>query len=171
MKFLRIALFFIGVAAFSQSKVGVLDLEFVVSQMPEITSVQENLELYANQLDFDFDKKVEEYNTRLEEFKSRQSGYSEEKRKEEQQALLNMDEELEKFQSNGMRLIEIKRQEYMRPLYQQIGTALEKVAREHGFTQVLHLTDEVLFLDPEYDLTLPVLDEMGISLKEEASEE
>ena len=57
MKFLKTVIFFIGLSAFAQGKVGVVDVEYILSNMPEMTLVKEQLETYGAQLDADLTKK------------------------------------------------------------------------------------------------------------------
>ena len=64
--------------------------------------------------------------------------------------------------------MELKQQEYLKPLYQKIGAALEKVAKEQGFTQVMQSTADMVYLDPDYDLTMPILTDMGITIPQDA---
>ena len=66
--------------------------------------------------------------------------------------------------------MEIKQQETLRPLYAKIGIALEKVAKAQGYTQVMQSTADVVYLDPNYDLTEPILKEMGITVNTEVKE-
>ncbi len=168
MKFLKIAILLIGVSAFSQSKVGAVDVEYILSQMPELTEVQQQLETYGKQLDVDLNKKVDEYKKLAGEYKSGEATFTPEQKKEKQTALLSLENDIQKFQQNGAKLMEIKRGDFLQPLYKKIGEALDKVAKEQNYTQVMQSTTDVVFLDPAYDLTLPIIKEMGITIKEEA---
>lgn len=167
MKFIKIAIFLISLSGFAQSKVGVVDVEFILSNMPEISSVNENLESYGKQLDVDLNKKVEEYKSLATAYQSGKDSFTDAERLEKQKALLALEDEVQKFQQNGAKLMDIKNTEYLQPLYKKIGDALEKVAKEQGFTQVMQSTVDVVYLDPAYDLTLPILLDMGITLKTE----
>ncbi len=169
MKFLKIAIFFIGLSTVAQGKVGAVDVEYILSKMPELTSIQSELETYGKQLDVDLNKKVEAYKTMVEEYKKGESGYTEEQKKEKQTALINLDKDIQKFQQNGAKLMEIKQNEALKPLYQKIGQALEKVAKEQNYTQVMQTTTDLVYLDPNYDLTVPILKELGITIAPEES--
>ena len=39
MKFLKIAVFFISLSTFAQGKVGAVDIEYILSKMPELITV------------------------------------------------------------------------------------------------------------------------------------
>ncbi len=164
MKFLKIAVFFIGLTAFSQSKVGAVDVDYILSKMPEMETVRTQMETYGQQLDIDLNKKIVDYKKLAEAYKEKESSLTPEQKKEKQSELINLDSDIQKFQQNGAKLMEIKQKEYLQPLYKKIGLALEKVASEQGFTQVMQTNQDLVYLDPNYDLTVPILTELGISI-------
>lgn len=167
MKFLKIAVFFIGITAFAQSKVGAVDVEYILSKMPEMTTVQIQLETYGKQLDTDLNKKIEEYKKLAEEYKKGEATFTDEQKKEKQTALLTLDADIQKFQENGSKLMGIKQTEYLQPLYKKIGEALDKVAKAQNYTQVMQTNTDLVYLDPNYDLTVPILTELGITIPAE----
>lgn len=171
MKFLKIAVFLIGLTTFAQGKVGAVDVDYILSNMPEMNNVQEQLQIYGSQLDLDLTKKVDEYKILATEYKAGEATFTDEQKMEKQNVLRNLDNDIGKFQQNGAKLMEIKQQEFLKPLYQKIGKALEKVAKAEGYTQVMQTTADMVYLDPEYDLTGPILSEMGITISEEAVKE
>lgn len=167
MKFLKIAVFFIGITAFSQSKVGAVDVEYILSKMPEMTTVQTQLETYGKQLDIDLNKKIDEYKKLADEYKKGEATFSDELKKEKQTALITLDADIKKFQENGSKLMGIKQTEFLQPLYKKIGEALDKVAKAQNYTQVMQTTVDLVYLDPNYDLTVPILTELGITVTAE----
>lgn len=164
MNFLKIAVFFIGITAFAQSKVGAVDVEYVLSKMPEMITVQTQLETYGQQLDVDLNKKIDEYKKLAEEYKTGEATFTPEQKKEKQTALINLDADIQKFQQNGAKLMDIKQKEYLQPLYKKIGEALDKVAKAQNYTQVMQTNTDLVYLDPNYDLTVPILTELGITI-------
>jgi outer membrane protein len=169
MKVLKIAILFIGISSFAQSKVGVVDINYILSKMPEISNVQKQVEAYGAKMDSTLNLKVDQYKKLADEYKTGEATFTDAQKKEKQTAMLNMQSDIQKFQQNGSKLMEIKRNEYLKPLYQKIGVALDKIAKAQGYTQVMQSTDDVVYLDPNYDLTLPILKEMGITVKEETA--
>ncbi|SRX55542.1 OmpH family outer membrane protein [Aequorivita sp. CIP111184] len=164
MKFLKVAIFFIGITAFAQSKVGAVDVEYILSKMPEMITVQTQLQSYGQQLDADLNKKIDEYKKIAEEYKSGEASFTPAQKKEKQTALLSLDADIQKFQQNGAKLMDIKQKEYLQPLYKKIGEALDKVAKAQNYTQVMQTNTDLVYLDPNYDLTTPILKELGITI-------
>lgn len=171
MRFLKIAVFFIGLTAFSQGKVGAVDIDYIISNMPEMTSVKVEIEKYGTEMDATLNKKIEEYKALAQVYEAQEMEFTIAQRKEKQTELINMESDIQKFQQNGAKLMELKQQEVLRPLYNKIAISLERVAKAQGFTQVMQSTVDIVYLDPNYDLTEPILKEMGITVKAEVGQE
>ena len=167
MKAIKILFIFISVSSFAQSKVGTIDIDFILSKMPELPAIQKQIEDYGKELDVDFNKNLDSYNALVKSYNDGETGFSEEVKTEKQTEILTAENDLGKFQENGTKLISIKRDDLVRPLYQKIGVALEKIAKTEGYTQVVQIDKNIVYLDNNYDLTLLVLKELGIELKEE----
>ncbi len=167
MKFFKILLLFISITGFAQSKVGTVDIDFILSKMPELPEIQKQIEEYGKGLDADYNKNLEIYNALVKAYTDGEAGFTETIKKEKQQEILTAENELGLFQQNGTKLINIKRDELVRPLYQKIGVALESIAKAEGFSQVLQLDATVVYVDSNYDLTLKVLKELGVEIPKE----
>ncbi len=151
----------------TQNKVGTIDIDFVLSQMPEIVNVQKAVETYGKTLDTDLTKKLEAYEKLVQEYTANDPTYTILQRKTMQDSILNVETNINKFQQNAQKLITIKRDEELSPLYEKIGRSLEKVAKAQKYTQVMERTSNLVYIDNNFDLTLAVLKDMGIEVKEE----
>ncbi|MCH9660165.1 MAG: OmpH family outer membrane protein [Bacteroidetes bacterium] len=166
MKLFRILLLFVCVSGFAQSKVGTIDVDFVLSKMPELNGVQQQVEAYGKELEVDLDKKMKSYQVSVKEYTDNEATMTLNEKQTKQKAIIEMENDISKFQQNGNQLIVIKREEYMGPLYEKLGKSLEKIAETEGYTQVLLRDNNVVYIDNRYDLTLAVLKDMGIEVKE-----
>lgn len=167
MKITKFLFLFICISGFAQSKVGTIDIDVVLSQMPELVAVQKQVGDYAKELDEGFNKKMENYSTLVKAYTVGEASFTEVIKKQKQEEIINAENDLGKYQQNGSKLINIKRDELAAPLYQKIGIALEKIAQAEGYTQVLRINETIVYLDNGYDLTLKVLKELGIEVKQE----
>tara|TARA_R110000751_G_scaffold263955_1_gene363133 strand:+ start:316 stop:570 length:255 start_codon:yes stop_codon:yes gene_type:complete len=77
-----------------------------------------------------------------------------------------MEQDLQRFRQNSQGLIQIKQNELMQPLYQKVGQALNEVAQEQNYSQVLTLNAGVAYFDPALDLTQAVADKLGVTLQQ-----
>lgn len=167
MKFIKFFFLFLSITSFAQSKVGTIDIDYILTQMPELLEVQKQVEAYGKELDVDFNKNLDAYNVLVKAYTEGEAGFTIAMKKTKQDEILTAESDLGKFQQNGSKLLNLKRDDLLRPLYQKIGVALEKVSKEENFTQVLQIRDNIVYLDNNYDLTLKVLKELGITVKEE----
>ncbi len=167
MRILHILLFFITVSTVAQTKVGTIDIDYVLSQMPEITGVQKTVEDYGKTLDADLTKKLEAYQLLVNEYTQNETTYTVNQRRSMQDSILNSEDDINKYRQNAAQLISLKRDEALTPLYKKIGESLEKVAKAEGYTQVMERRDILVYIDNRFDLTLAVLKDMGIEVKQE----
>jgi outer membrane protein len=167
MKLLKIIFFFLCITGFAQSKVGTIDVDYIIGQMPELSSVQKQVKDYGDGLDADLQKKLNAYQIAIDKYKTDEVGLTINQKKGRQDSIIAIENDIQQFQQNGNQLIVLKQEEYLKPLYEKIGIALEKVAQTEGYTQVLLRNNDVVYVDNRFDLTLTVLKELGIEVKEE----
>lgn len=162
---------FISVSVFAQTKVGTVDSEYLLASLPELNEVQENIETYGGELDSQFKEMVGNYQGKVDEFQSLKDTVSDADRKAKQDVIVGIEQDIQKFRQNSQQLIQIRRNELMRPLYTKIGTAIDAVAKEKGYTQVLTLGNAVAYFDPKHDITQAVADNLGIELKQQEQQQ
>ena len=166
MKISTILFLFITITGVSQSKVGTVDVDFILSNMPELPAIQKQIEEYGKELDAEFNKNLDAYNAMVKEYTDGEVGFTIAQKKTKQEEIVNSENELNKFQQNGSKLINLRRDDLLRPLYQKIGVSLEKIAAAEGYTQVLQLDNLVVYADNAYDITLTILKDLGITIEE-----
>jgi len=162
MKTIKFLFLFLSITSFAQSKVGTIDIDFIISKMPELPTMQKDVETYGKGLEADLAKKYDAYNVLVEDYKAGESGFTPEVKLQKQQAITEAENDITKFQQNGTKLVGIKRDELLRPVYKKIGDALEKLAQAEGYTQVFQIDNTLVYIDSNYDLTIMVLKELGI---------
>ena len=151
----------------AQTKVGTVDVNFILGNMPELSNVQKTVDLYGNQLDADLAKKTKKYDTLINAYKAGIESFTPEQLQEKQNEIVALENDINVFRQNGAKLMALKRDDALRPLYQKIGQAVEKIAKAGGYTQILQTSANMAYLDKQYDITLAVIKELGIVLKEE----
>ncbi|WP_203296478.1 OmpH family outer membrane protein [Luteirhabdus pelagi] len=163
-KIASILILFVSITAFSQTKTGTVDIDYIISQMPGLAQVQDSINAYGAGLDADLKQKTDEYKALIATYQEKEASFSDAEKKEKQSEIIALENDITKFRQNGAQLIAIKRDEAMRPLYQKIAGALEKVAKAQGYTQVLSLNEgDVVYFDENHDISLAVLKELGIT--------
>jgi outer membrane protein len=165
MKMLKLFFLFVSISSFAQSKVGTIDIDFIITKMPEITNVQKLLDDYKAELDVDFNKNMEAYNALIKDYTDNEVTFTIAVKKQKQDEIITAENDLGKFQQNGTKLISIRRDALLSPLYQKIGVALGKVAKENAYTQVMQIDEFLVYLDNDFDLTIQVLKELGVEIE------
>jgi outer membrane protein len=160
---LFIAILCIGFSMNAQTKVGTVDSELIVTKMPQLKSVQERLKNYAAKLDSINAIKIKDYDTKVKAFNDASKTMSEEDKKNKYGEIAKMNQEISKFRQNGTQLMQLRRTEYMRPLYKKIADVVEEIAKEKGYSQILTTTgNQFAYIDEKHDITKLVMDKMGI---------
>ncbi len=164
MKIIKLLFLFVSISSFAQSKVGTIDIDFIISKMPELTSVQKQLDDYKKELDVDFKKNMDAYNALIKAYTDNEVTFTIAVKKQKQDEIIAAENDLGKFQQNGTKLISIRRDALLSPLYKKLGVALGKIAKEKAYTQVLQIDEYLVYLDNDFDLTIQVLEELGVEI-------
>lgn len=148
----------------AQSKVGTVDVEYILSAMPQLEQIRADLKTYSDDLENQSKLKISTYQTLIESYQQNEKTYTEEVKKEKQNEIIALENDIKKFQQNTGQLAQLKQNELVQPLYQQIGEALNTVSKEENFTQVFTINNDIVYLDPKMDLTIKVMTKMGLEI-------
>jgi outer membrane protein len=163
-----ITLLLLSLNALAQTKVGTVNNEYILSQMPEIKDVEEQLKDYGAELDSTIQEKYNAYREVLDAYNEEEEDMNDVMKKIKQKEIIDLEEDLKKLQQNSSQMLQIQQEEYLRPLYNKIGVAIESIVKEEGYTQIFDENNSIIYIDPKFDLTLKVLDKLGIEVKENA---
>ncbi len=161
--FLSIALF--SITAFAQTKMGTIDNDYVLSLMPETKIVLKMAQEYSVKLDSSFQIKVTEYQNKISEYKEPKKALSELEKKVIVDEIQNLEVDIQKYRQNGTQLMQLKKDELMRPLYQKLNKAIKQVAQENKYTHIQNIQgSDFSYIDTKYDITVLVLKNLGIEI-------
>lgn len=170
MKRILIALLF-SVGAFavqaqtSQMKIGYVDVDQILAQMPEGKEIDSELRSLNTQLQNQLQAKIKEYQDKVQRLQENNpSGNLPEAQMNE---LAQMEQNIQQFQQSAQQSMERKRNELMEPVFAKIGNAIETVAKANGYTHVLNGNiggmDIVLYARQDYEISNLVLKELGVT--------
>jgi outer membrane protein len=155
---------FISTVSIAQSKVGTIDSDYIMSLMPEAKIVMARTQAYGIKLDSSFAIKTQNYQARIDEFKSKEKGMGELMKKTLINEIAALEQDIKKYQTNGNKLMQLKQNELMRPLYKILNDAINIVSKENGYTQVLTSTgNQFVYIDVKFDITALVMAKLGIN--------
>jgi outer membrane protein len=160
---LFIAILFIGFTSNAQTKVGTIDSQYVITRMPQFNLVNERIKSYGAKLDSINNKKIDEYDVKVKAFNAVSKTLSDADKKTKYAELGSLNQDLAKFRQNGTKMMQLRKDEFMRPLYKKVADVTAEVAKEKGYTQILTTTgNEFAYIDEKFDITQLVLAKLGI---------
>jgi outer membrane protein len=151
----------------AQQKIGYVDTEIILRQLPDYATVQQNLDRIASEWQTELTRMQRDVDAEFQEYQSRELLYTADERQSKQAEIIQQEEELEQFRTRhfGPEGELFKRQEQMmRPIQERILEAVDEVATSGGYDYVLDKSSSTIFLfyRDQYDLSVDVLEEMGI---------
>lgn len=168
MKQLILVLIFIfsGIYAQAQTKVGTIDAEYILAQLPEITEVEEGLKTYDEQLQEEVQNSIKKYEALIEEYQSNSATYTEEEKQEKETEIIGLENDIKNFRQKASVLMQMRRNELTEPLYVKIDEAMKSVISEQNYTQILNSSANGLaYAHPDFDITDAVLSKLGITVE------
>ena len=163
---LKITLLFIAfISSFSiaQTKTGTINNAYIVNLMPETKIVIKLTQDYGAKLDSSFSIKLKDYQERVEDFRKKEKEMGELMKKTIFKELTGLEQDIKLYKTNGNKLMQLKQDELMRPLYVKLNNAVAQVAKENGYTHILTTTgNDFAYIDEKYDITTLVMTKLGV---------
>lgn len=163
---LMAGLVLVSFSSFAQSKIGTIDADFIVSQLPEIATVNEGLKAYNSELQAELDTSVKNFEQMLASYQAGVETFSEEEKKAKEGELISLENDIKNFRQKASVMMQMKRNELSEPLYAKINAAMLEIVNEEGFTQIFHAGGNSLaFSADSHDITEKVLKKLGITVQ------
>lgn len=143
IKILVIALvLFVGTQVSAQSKVAHIDVQALMTNMPEMKAAQSQLEKVKANYDKEYNTMVQEYQAKLEKYQTEaENGTAtaamNETRSKEMQ---DMGARIQQFQQSVQTDLGKKEMELLKPILEKAQNAIKKVAAAKGYDYVLDAT-------------------------------
>ena len=137
-------------SAMSQTKIGYIRIDDMVSLMPEIPRIDSLLKIFQT------DSLTNEYSTLVQLYQFKDSVYRDTihkaqpaVRKQIEGELPGLIYQIQNWQSISQQAVENKQGELLQPVYKKVYDAIRAVAKEKGYTHVL--SKDVFLVAPEGD--------------------
>jgi len=158
-------LFFLVIAAYGQ-RYAYVDTQYILNNIPAYKAAQDKL----NQLSYEWQQELENKQDKLgqqtNEFQSEKVLLTEEmiakRRNQLEQSRRELQELKRKYFGPEGQLYQ-KRQELVRPIQEEVYTAIETIAKRGNYAVIFDAAGEskMLYTDPGYDKSDEVLKELG----------
>jgi len=166
---------FIMVQAQNTLKIGYANVDYIISLLPQTKQVESDLQDHEKQLSSQLEAKMQDFQTKYEDFQKNAANMIPEVRTDKQQELQVLQQSIEKFQNDAQGSLQRKQVELLQPVYDKVQTAIDDVAKEKGYTFVFSsgqgVSPVLLYAAREEDnLSNDILKKLGVEppKKEEA---
>ncbi|MGM1055067.1 MAG: OmpH family outer membrane protein [Bacteroidota bacterium] len=164
---LVLAILITGTSLHAQTKVGTIDADFILQQMPEMVQVQEDMKTYNTELQENLQSTIKSYEELIAAYQAAVDTFSEEEKQSKEDEIIALENEIKNFRQKASVLMQIRNNELTQPLYMKIDEAMKAIIAEQGYTQILNTSANGLaYADEKYDITDAVMKKLGITIKE-----
>jgi outer membrane protein len=164
-RFLLLFVLTLSLPLFSQVKVGYVDSETIMKQLPEAQEAQRKIDALVQQWQAELQKMKDEWKSKYDEYERRKLILTDEARAQMERELSELDRriaefQMQKFGPDGE--LYRKQDELIKPVQSKIFNAIKEVALKEGFDFVFDKSGEILLLyaNEKYDLTQKVLNKL-----------
>jgi outer membrane protein len=157
-----------GVEAHAQQKIGYIDSQVILEELPEYASVEQKLNQLEDEWRAEIESQEEKVQALRDEYRAWELLYTDEERRQKRTAIQNARKKVDQlrqryFGPDGQ--LYTRQQELMRPIQERILNATEEVATEEGYDYVFDKSEKVLFMyaREDHNLNNRVLQALGIT--------
>lgn len=164
LKTLAIAIvLFIGTQVSAQSKVAHIDVQALMTAMPEMKVAQDQMKKIQESYDKDYKNMVTEYQTKLQKYEQESATAGDALNDTRSKEMQDMGNRIQQFQQTAQKELGQKEMDLIKPIMEKAQKAIQKVAKAKGVNYVLDATtgSGVLFAEDGIDLLADVKKELG----------
>lgn len=167
-----ISIVLISASSMAQSKIGTIDAEYIISQMPEMNQVNQDLETYGSELQTDMENNIKEYEALVKVYQEGNKDFTDEDKRTKENEIISLENDIKGFRQKANVMMQMKRSELTEPLYGKVNEAMITVISEEGFTHILHAgSNDLAFSAEESDITGKVIEKLGLQVEQSLEEE
>lgn len=154
----------IGTVSFTQaqSKVAHINVQELITAMPEMKNVQSELQTLEKTLQTQIQDMASELQKKSDQYNAEAPTKTQEENNKRAQELQNMEQNIMEFRDNAGQQLQQKQQDLFKPITEKARTAILKVSRAQGFDYVLDSSSGVTILADGKNLLDDVKKELGI---------
>ena len=140
-----------GNFAHAQAKIGYINFQALVGQMPEAKTIRTQLDSYQKQFIDQLTAMNTELQTKGQAFQSQTATMTDATRAAKQTELQDLQKRIQDYNNTAQQQVEAKTNELSKPLIDKARSAVTSVAKEKGYTYVLDSSQTTLIVSPEGD--------------------
>ncbi len=161
-QFILLSLFaLLSVTVFSQ-KYAFIDTKYILSQMPEYTSAQKEIDDMAEKWQKEIEQKYSEIEKKYKAYQEEEILLPEETKKIRQQEIMELEMKAKEMQKKRFGVegdLFKKRKELIDPIQERIYKAVKQLAKDNSYSFILDKSknSNIIYADPKYDKSDAVL--------------
>ena len=176
MKLLTTTLFLLSFSAFTiaqtEPKTGYTNVEFIISKLPEVKKIAEDLEKQKKQYDGVYQQKVKDFQEKYTTYQKTGGSLPEIIKKDKEKELETMQASIQELQQNAEKDLVNKQSQLIQPIYVKVYTAIQAVAEENNYKFIFNTGDgnqmrHILVAPADGDVSELVLKKLGSTAKAE----
>jgi outer membrane protein len=157
----------INVANAQEQKIGQVDIQYVLTALPEYKEVESQLQALEAQLMKQSQEKEAEFQRKYQDYLENGENMADVVRADKERELQQLQQSYTEFQQSAQVSLQNKSTELLNPLYTKIGSAIDEIAVENGYSHILNMgvaqLDIIIYGDSKYDVSNIVLKKMGVT--------
>lgn len=129
---------FVTVHSQAQVRIGFMDVQSVMAELPEMENIRAKLDDYVQQKQQQLQNRTASFQEEVANYQENQASMSAQQQQSREDELATMEEELRTFQQSIQTEIQQYRQELLAPIYADIDNAIANIAEERNLDFVLN---------------------------------
>jgi len=121
----------------AQVKVAHIEVQKLISEMPEVIAAQKELEKLEKSYTAEMENTYKEFQTKAQTYAADAANQTDITNQARQKELETMQQNIQQYQQTVAQDLQKKQADMMRPLIEKARTAIEETASEQGFNYVL----------------------------------
>ena len=150
-----------------EQKIGQVDIQYVLIALPEYKQVESQLKALEAQLLKQSQDKEAEFQKKYQDYLQIGENMADVVRADKERELQQLQQSFTEFQQSAQVSLQNKSTELLNPLYTKIGSTIDEVAVENGYSHILNVgvaqLDIIIYGDDKYDVSDIVLKKMGVT--------
>ncbi len=167
VKFIAVIALIIGCSLASKAqnpvKIGYVDFNALLAEMPGIDSVKIKLQVYQKTLSDQMDAMKAEFESKYQDYQTQAASMSDLIKQTKEKELSDLQGRIEAFQQKASQDLQTKQQELVAPFIDKAKVAVSNVAKENKYTYILNaIEDVVIYKDETENVMVLVKKKLGI---------
>lgn len=140
-------------------KIGYVNSEKIISELPEAKESQQKLEALVKGWQDEIENRGKALQNKYEEYQKQANMLNESAKQARQKELIDEEQKLNQYRQEKQQELALQREKVMKPIQDKVFKAIERMAKEKKLSFVFDKAADVplLYADPAYDFTPDVV--------------